>query len=159
MDDIFFMQAALREAEKAFKKKETPVGAIAVQQGKIIARAHNLREHGQNPLGHAEILLIQKTSKKMKSWRLGGVTIYVTLEPCLMCLGALLQARVTRLVFGAPDPKAGACGSFYDLDLAGRGKKHLHTMSVTSSILGRECGEILSGFFEDLRRSKKNKKK
>jgi len=141
---------ALREAEKAFKKNEAPVGAVAVREGVILARAHNEREAGNDPLGHAELLLLKKVSKKLKSWRVGGVTIYVTLEPCLMCMGALLQARVSHLVFGALDPKAGACGSLFDLS---QDQRLNHRIEVTRGVLGGECGKILSSFFKRLRRS------
>lgn len=146
------MKAALKEAQKAVKKKEVPIGAVAVKDGKIIARAHNLRESKQDPLGHAEIYLISKLSKKLKRWRLNGVTIYVTLEPCLMCMGALLQARVDRVVFGSFDPKAGACGSLYDLS---QDKRLNHLIEITSGVLQKECSEILSEFFKKLRQSKK----
>ena len=148
------MKAALKEAQKAVKKKEVPIGAVAVKDGKIIARAHNLRESKQDPLGHAEIYLISKLSKKLKRWRLNGVTIYVTLEPCLMCMGALLQARVDRVVFGSFDPKAGACGSLYDLS---QDKRLNHLIEITSGVLQKECSEILSEFFKKLRQSKKIK--
>src|SRR5260370_875783 len=94
LDDLFFMKEALAEAQKAFDLKEAPIGAVAVHQGKIVARAHNLRESKNDPLGHAELILLRKLSHKFKNWRLLGITLYVTLEPCLMCMGGLLQARV-----------------------------------------------------------------
>lgn len=144
-----FMTAALREAEKAYRKKEAPVGAVAVKDGKIVARAHNMRESRNDPLGHAEIYLLSKLSKKLKGWRMAGVTVYVTLEPCLMCMGALLQARVPRLVFGAMDPKAGACGSLYDLSQDARMN---HRIEVVSGVLSDECSNILRRFFSGLRR-------
>ncbi len=151
-NDLRYMQAALAEARKAFKKNECPIGAVAVKDGKILARAHNLRESKNDPLGHAEIYLIHKLSKKLKTWRLTGVSIYVTLEPCLMCMGALLQARISRLVFGAMDPKAGACGSLYDLS---QDLRLNHRLPAIPGILGEECSAILSDFFRRIRRGKK----
>ncbi len=150
MNDHFFMQQALKEAQKAFRKKETPIGAIAVHGDKIIGRAYNLRETKTDPLGHAEILLVKKISKKLKNWRLTHVTLYVTLEPCLMCMGALLQARIKRLVFGTLDPKAGACGSLYNLS---QDKRLNHRIEVTSGILQEECSDVLKQFFQQLRKS------
>lgn len=150
MNDHFFMQQAILEAHKAFQKKETPIGAVAVHQNKIIGRAHNLRETKTDPLGHAEILLIKKISKKLKNWRLTHVTLYVTLEPCLMCMGALVQSRIKRLVFGTLDPKAGACGSLYDLS---QDKRLNHRIEVTSGILQEECSDVLKQFFQQLRKT------
>ncbi len=146
------MRAALKEAEKAYTKNEAPIGAVAVRDGKILVRAHNLREAKNDPLGHAEIYLLSKLSRKLKSWRMTGVTVYVTLEPCLMCMGALLQARIPRLVFGAMDPKAGACGSLYDLSRDGRLN---HRIDVTAGILAKESGEILTHFFKEMRLKKR----
>ncbi len=145
------MQLALREAGKALAKNEVPVGAVAVGGGKIIARAHNIRETTQDPLGHAEILLLKKVSKKLKRWRLSDITVYATLEPCLMCMGAMIQARVERLVFGAVDPKAGACGSLYDL---GKDLRLNHQISVQGGLLEAQSRKILKEFFIDLRRRK-----
>ena len=107
---IKWMGEAVKEAQKAAKKDEVPIGAVAVAGDKVVMRSHNIRERTHNPLGHAELLLLEKLSKKQRSWRLTDVTIYVTCEPCLMCAGALLQARVRRVVYGCADPKAGACG-------------------------------------------------
>jgi len=148
-DDERFMQMALKEAVKAKEKREVPIGAVAVVAGKVVARAHNLRESKLDPLGHAEIYLISKLSKKLKKWRLSDATVYVTLEPCLMCMGALLQARVGRLVFGCFDPKAGACGSLYELS---QDKRLNHRIPVTSGVLQKECSQILSDFFKWVRR-------
>jgi len=150
-NDVRFMQAALKEAEKAFKKTEAPIGAVAVKDGKILARAHNLRESKRDPLGHAEMYLLGKLANKLKSWRMMGATVYVTLEPCLMCMGALIQARVPRLVFGTLDPKAGACGSLYDLS---RDDRLNHRIDVTSGVLKDACSKILSDFFKRLRKKK-----
>lgn len=139
------MRASLAEAHKATKKREVPIGAVAVKDGRILARAHNLRESKNDPLGHAELILLSKLSRKLKSWRMLGVTVYVTLEPCLMCMGALIQARVPRLVFGALDPKAGACGSLYDLSRDGRLN---HRIEVSPGLLADECGGLLTRFFK-----------
>lgn len=152
MDDARFLRAALREAEKAYKKREAPIGAVAVKDGNILARAHNLRESKSDPLGHAELILLSKLSRQTKSWRMLGVTFYVTLEPCLMCMGALLQARVPRLVFGTMDPKAGACGSLYDLS---QDRRLNHRIDVISGVMAKECGAILSRFFKEMRRKRK----
>lgn len=146
--DEKFMQLALREASLAFAKNEVPVGAVAVQEGRVVARAHNVRETTQDPLGHAELLLLKKLAKRLSSWRLNRTTIYVTLEPCLMCMGALVQSRVGRLVFGAKDPKAGACGSLYDLSTDLRLN---HQPEVSSGLLAGQCSSILRLFFRRLR--------
>ncbi len=151
-DDILGMKQAIREAAKAEKCGEVPIGAVALQKRKVIARAHNLRENKQDPLGHAEIYLLSKLSKKLGRWRLKDVTVYVTLEPCLMCMGALLQARVGRLVFASLDPKAGACGSLYDFS---KDKRLNHRIEVKSGILKEECSKILSDFFKTVRQKKK----
>lgn len=147
--DTPFMIDALKEAQKAFLKNEVPIGAVAVSQGKIVARAHNLRESRNDPLGHAELLLLSKLSRKLKTWRLTDLTIYVTLEPCLMCMGALLQARIKRLVFGTLDPKAGACGSLFDLS---QDQRLNHRIEVTSQVMQDECVGILKDFFKALRK-------
>lgn len=154
MTDRFFMKEALAEAKKAFLKKEVPVGAVAVHQGTIVARAHNVREKQNDPLGHAELILLRKLAHKFKNWRILNITLYVTLEPCIMCMGALLQARVKKLVFGAMDPNAGACGSLFDLS---RDKRLHHQLEVTSGVLEKDCGELLKKFFEKLRRQKLTK--
>lgn len=151
ISDEEFMCEALKEAEKAARRKEVPIGAIAVSKGQVIARAHNIRESTEDPLGHAELLLLRKIARKLRSWRLESVTVYVTLEPCLMCFGALLQARVARLVFGAMDPKAGVCGSLYDLSSDHRFN---HRIEVTSGVMKTECSGILKKFFEKLRKKR-----
>lgn len=155
-DDKTWMKLALREAQKAARKDEVPVGAVAIRDGKVLARAHNIREATHNPLGHAELLLLQKLSKKMKSWRLLDITLYVTLEPCVMCMGALLQSRIARLVFGAMDPKAGACGSLFDLS---QDKRLNHRIEVQKGILAHEAAQLLSHFFQKRRAAKKQGKK
>ncbi len=134
--DKHFMSLALREAEKAAAKDEVPVGAVAVKEGKVLARAHNIRETTQDPLGHAELLLLKKLSRRLKSWRMNEITVYVTLEPCLMCMGALTQSRIDRLVFAAFDPK----------------RKGTHQIRVTSGICGREASKLLKDFFKKIRK-------
>jgi tRNA(adenine34) deaminase len=150
--DLKFMAEALKEAQKAFKKKEVPIGAVAVKDGKIIARAHNLRESQSDPTAHAEIICMQKAAKKLGEWRLLEVTIYSTLEPCTMCTGAMIHARVKDLVFGAHDLKAGACGSVINLT---KGKILNHHIKVFSGIMADECKKILGSFFRSLRKKRK----
>src|SRR3989344_808833 len=147
--DAYFMKEALKEAKKAALKGEVPIGAVIVKENKIIARGHNLRETTADPLAHAEIIAIKKASIKLRSWRILNSTIYVTLEPCIMCMGALIQARVPRLVFGSYDPKAGACGSVYDVS---NDKRLNHRIKVTNDVMAGECERILKDFFKDLRR-------
>lgn len=143
-----WMREALKEAAKAAAIDEVPIGSVAVVENKIIGRAHNIRERTQNPLGHAELLLINKLAKKRKTWRLDDVTIYVTCEPCLMCAGAMLQARTPRVVYGCADPKAGAMGSLYDVS---NDVRLNHRIEVISGVLADECGKILSEFFKQKR--------
>src|SRR3990170_6556208 len=148
------MFAALKEAEKAARKGEVPVGAVIVREGRVIARGHNKRELANDPAAHAELLAIRAAAKKLGSWRLSATTLYVTLEPCLMCMGAIILARVPRLVFGAFDPKAGACGSLYDIS----GDKRLnHRVHVSSGVLGSESQAALKDFFRRLRAEKREK--
>ncbi|MBQ5321044.1 MAG: tRNA adenosine(34) deaminase TadA [Oscillospiraceae bacterium] len=150
MDEIF-MREALKEAAKAAKKGETPVGAVIVRDGKIIARAHNLREKKKNALQHAEVLAINKACKLLGGWRLIGCSLYVTLEPCPMCAGAIINSRIERVVFGASDKKAGSCGSVVNLfELP-----YNHKPKVISGVLEENCGSILTEFFKALRRNKK----
>lgn len=143
-----WMSLAILEAKKAAAKREVPIGAVAVRGEKLLGYAHNLREAANNPLGHAEILLIAKMAKKLRSWRLDKTTIYVTCEPCLMCAGAMLQARIPRVVFGCADPKAGAFGSLYDVS---NDPRLNHKIEVVSGILADECAGLLSAFFKKLR--------
>lgn len=145
--DIRFMKAALIEAKKAFYKGETPIGAVIVKDGKIVARGHNTREIKKNALMHAEITAIDKACKKLGGWRLCGCDIYVTLEPCPMCAGAIIGARIDNVFFGAYDKKAGAFGSVCDLSglLA-------HKVSTSGGILEKECSDIIKLFFEKLRK-------
>jgi tRNA(adenine34) deaminase len=143
-----FLKAAFKEAEKARDKGEVPVGAVVVHEGKIIARGHNTRELKESVLGHAELMAIAKASKKIDSWRLIDCDVYVTLEPCPMCAGALQQARVKNVYYGVPDPKAGAVS--LELNLHQHSKlNHRYTMTCLEAT---ECGEILSEFFRAKRR-------
>ena len=146
--DEWFMREALKEAEKAAQKGEVPIGAVIVSDNKIIARGHNLKESTADATAHAEIIAIKKASKKLGGWRLTNSTIYVTLEPCLMCMGALIQARIERLVFGCYDPKAGAAGSLYNIS---NDRRLNHRIKLTTGIMAGECSKILKGFFKGLR--------
>lgn len=149
--DEKFMKVALKEAIKAQLIDEVPIGAVIVYQDVIIARAHNLRESKQNSTAHAEILAINKACKKMKSWRLEDCTLYVTLEPCPMCTGAIIQSRIKRVVFGAYDPKGGCLGSCTNLmDIKGFN----HYSEVEGGVLADECAALLKQFFKLKRKSK-----
>lgn len=150
--DRLFMKQALEEAQQAALLGEVPIGAVLVYEGKIIARAHNLRETTQNATTHAELLVIQEACKKIGSWRLEDTTLYVTLEPCPMCAGAILQSRVPRVVYGARDQKAGCVDSLYRLL---NDERFNHECDVTEGILAEECGQILTDFFRALRERKK----
>ena len=153
--DHFYMQQALIEAQKAAELGEVPIGAIIVYQDEIIARAHNLRETSQNALTHAESMAIQEACNKIGSWRLEDTTLYVTLEPCPMCAGAILQSRVPRVVYGARDVKAGCVDSLYRLL---NDERFNHECDVTEGVLAEECGQILTDFFRTLRERKKAEK-
>jgi tRNA(adenine34) deaminase len=148
--DEYFMQEALKEAEKALKKKEVPVGAVVVYENKIIGRGHNQVETLNDATAHAEILAIGAASNFLGSWRLNDSTIYVTVEPCIMCAGAIILSRVKKLVFATPDPKAGACGSLYNLP---QDIRLNHQVEITSGLLEEQCKAILQAFFERLRKS------
>lgn len=147
--DEAWMRGAIREARAAAAAGEVPIGAVAVVEGRIVGRARNARERTHNPLGHAEILLLQKLARRKRGWRCEDAEIYVTCEPCLMCAGALLQARIPRVIFGCADPKAGAMGSLYDLSGDGRLP---HRIEVVRGVLARECSLLLSDFFRSLRK-------
>ena len=147
--DEDFMGLALAEAEKAAACGETPIGAVLVIAGEVIAVAHNMRETWQDPTAHAEVMVLREAAAKLGRWRLNEATLYVTLEPCLMCAGAMVLARVGRLVYGCRDPKAGALGSVYDVVRDGRLN---HVYRITPGVLEAECRSMLSGFFEKLRR-------
>ncbi len=145
------MREAIAEARKAEAIGEVPVGAVIVHQERIIARAHNLRESTQDPLAHAEALALREAARQRSGWRLDGCTIFVTLEPCPMCAGALVNSRIDRLVFGAWDPKAGYCGSLENLLADSRLN---HRVEIREGVLERECAEILKAFFSRLREAR-----
>ena len=147
-----FMKEALKEAKKAYQKDEVPVGAVIVKDGKIISRAYNLKESKKDTTCHAEILAIKKASKKLESWRLEGCTMYVTLEPCPMCTGALIQSRIDRVVIGTMDYKTGACGSVLNLS---DDYKFNHKIDIETDVMKEECEKILQDFFKYLRKNKK----
>ena len=146
--DSHFMRMALDMAQQAFRAEEVPVGAVLVQDGIVLATGFNQRESTQDPTAHAELMAIRSASMTLGSWRLTGTTLYVTLEPCAMCAGAILQARIARVVFGAWDLKAGACGSVCNLTAETRFN---HRVTVDSDILAEDCRAILQNFFQNLR--------
>ena len=148
MDDLFYMKEALKEARSALGIGEIPVGAVVVKNGEIIGRGHNTRSTGNSPFDHAEIAAMKDAAQKLNNWRFDGATIYVTLEPCVMCAGAIVQCRVSRIVYGAKDPKAGAAGSLYNIP---NDPRMYHQCEVTSGVMKQECAEILQNFFEKKR--------
>lgn len=152
----YFMQEAIKEAKKAEQMAEVPIGAVVVYQGEIIGRGHNQRETQQQAAAHAEMFAIQEACEKVGSWRLDNSQLFVTLEPCVMCSGAIQLARVEEIYFGAFDPKGGACGSLLNIAT----DEHFnHWSYVESGILAEECGQLLSQFFKKLREAKKLLKK
>ena len=142
------MELALEQARLAAAMGEVPVGAVVVHQGQVIARAHNLREQSQDPTTHAEVLALARASRELGSWRLCDTTLYVTLEPCPMCAGALVNARVEQLVYGCPDPKAGAVRTLYTIC---EDPRLNHRLQVTRGVLADRCAGELSAFFARLR--------
>jgi tRNA(adenine34) deaminase len=150
-DDEYFMRRAISLAETAASEGEVPVGAVAVKDGKIIAKAYNQTEILKDATAHAEILAITQASVVLRDWRLDGVTLYVTKEPCAMCAGAMVNSRISRLVFGVSDPKCGCVGSV--LNIAGM-KSFLHRFDVKQGVLEAECRDALSSFFKKLRKEK-----
>ena len=152
-NDVKFMKAALVEAKKAYTKQEIPVGAVIVYQDKIIARAYNTRVSEKQVFTHAEIKAINKACKKLNSWVLEDCTIYVTLEPCLMCTGALLQSRIKRIVYAAKEPKHGVIES---IDNVLNNPKFNHKIEITSGVLQEESSELLKKFFRELRQNKQH---
>jgi len=146
--DDYFMRLALREATHALEHDDVPIGAVAVRDGEVVAAAHNERELRHDPTAHAEILALRAAARQLGSWRLLDTVLYVTLEPCAMCAGAIVLARVPRLVFGARDPKAGACGSV--LDVVGEPLLN-HRPDVAGGLLTADCGALLSEFFASRR--------
>jgi len=151
-DHSYWMGLAIREAKKAGARDEVPIGAVIVRDGLVLGRGYNLREKSLDPTSHAEMTAIRRAAKKAANWRLLGATLYVTLEPCPMCMGAILLARLERVVFGCHDPKAGAAGSLFDLSNDARLN---HRLELTSGVRGEECAELLSSFFAALRERKK----
>lgn len=149
--DIHFMREALKEAKKAFEKEEVPVGAVLVKDGKVIARGHNQVELLQDATAHAEMLCITAGTTALENWRLADTTLYSTLEPCAMCAGAILSSRVKRLVWGAPDLRLGANGSWTDLFAI---KHPMHSLEITPRILEEESAFLLKSFFEKMRKKK-----
>lgn len=142
-----FMLEALKEAQKAYKKNEVPVGCVIVCNDKIIARSHNLKEKLNETLAHAELLAIKKANKKLKSWRLDECDLYVTLEPCPMCAGAIIQARIKNLYFGATDPKSGAFGGHFNIN----NYRFNHKLNIIKGIKEKESKQLLQNFFRELR--------
>ena len=154
--DQLYMQMAIDEAMKAEALGEVPIGAVIIHKDRVIARAHNLRETTKNATTHAELSAIQDACSAMDNWRLEDTTLYVTLEPCPMCAGAILQSRIPRVVYGARDPKGGCVDSLYSLL---NDPRFNHECEVTEGILGDECGEMLTAFFRAIRERKKRLKK
>jgi len=147
--DIGWMRRALEEADLAASKGEVPVGCVIVSAaGELLGTGHNLREADEDPTAHAEIIAMRAAARALGSWRLEGTTLYVTLEPCLMCAGAMVNARVARLVYGADDPKAGACGTLYTI---GDDTRLNHRFPTTRGVLAEECADRLRRFFASLR--------
>ena len=145
-----YMKLALKEANKAYLKKETPIGAVIVYQDKVIARAHNLRETKQNTLAHAEALVIDKACKKLGSWRLEDCDLYVTLEPCVMCSGAIIQSRIKNVYYGAKNKRYGchvSAVNLFDVEFN-------HKVNIVGGILEEECSSIITNFFKELRNSR-----
>ena len=146
--DLTFMRIALEEAASASDVGEVPIAALIVQDSRVLARAHNYRELWQDPTAHAEVIAIRAAATALGTWRLTDTTLYVTLEPCAMCIGAIILARVSRVVFGAWDPKAGACGSVFNLPSE---PKLNHRVAVTGGILEQESQALIQKFFKELR--------
>jgi tRNA(adenine34) deaminase len=147
-EDERYMRAALREAAQAASEGEVPVGCVVVRDGRVVARAHNLREASSDPTAHAEIVALRRAGAGLGTWHLDGATVYVTVEPCCMCAGALVNARATRLVYGADDPKSGACASLYDVV---RDARLNHQLQVERGVLAEEALALLRRFFGERR--------
>ena len=154
MTDREWMLEALKYAEKAKEMGEIPVGAVIVRDGELLCGAHNLRETDRSATAHAELLAIEEACRLLSGWRLSGCTLYVTLEPCPMCAGAIVNSRVDRVVFGAKDPAAGCCGSVLNLN----SYPFNHAFSLSGGVCEKECLEILRSFFEETRRKKKDER-
>ncbi|MEW6026501.1 MAG: tRNA adenosine(34) deaminase TadA [Planctomycetota bacterium] len=143
-----YMKEALKEAVKALDDDEVPIGAVIVHKGRIIARAHNQRERLKDPTAHAEMIALTQAAAALEDWRLGDVTLYVTIEPCIMCAGALVNARVKHLVYGADDPKAGGCGSIVNVT---NDKRLNHRIEVVSGVMDKDCQWLMKEFFKKKR--------
>lgn len=154
--DEYYMKEAIKEAKKAETLNEVPIGAVIVLGEEIISRAHNLRENEQSAIAHAELLAIDQACHKIGSWRLEDATLYVTLEPCPMCSGAIILSRIKRVVYGAPDPKGGCAGTFMNLL---QDERFNHQSEVIKGVLEEECGQLLSSFFRAIRERKKADKR
>jgi tRNA(adenine34) deaminase len=148
MQDEYFMRAALEEAKKAFAEDEVPIGAVAVLDGSIIAAEHNRKEQWNDPLAHAEMLVLSQTAERLERWRLTGVTLYVTIEPCLMCMGAAIHSRIDKIVFGARDPKFGGARSLYQL---GEDPRMNHRLEIVEGIMAEEAAALMKEFFANKR--------
>lgn len=155
-EDQFFMKIAIEEAQKAAEIGEVPIGAIIAYKGEVLVRAHNLRETDQSAVAHAELLAIEKACKVLGTWRLEEATLYVTLEPCAMCSGAILLSRIPRVVYGAVDPKGGCAGTFMNLL---QDSRFNHQSEVVSGVLAEECGQLLTSFFQEIRNRRKTEKR
>lgn len=156
MNDAKFMKEALKQAKKAYKQEEVPIGCVIVQDNKIIARAYNKRNMKKNPLAHAEIMAINKAAKITGDWRLEDCTMYITLEPCQMCAGAIVQARIPKVVIGAMNPKAGCAGSILNLLQV---QAFNHQVELVRGVMEEDCTEMMQEFFRELRNKKKEAKK
>jgi tRNA(adenine34) deaminase len=152
--DQYYMREAISEAKKAEELEEVPIGAVVVLNGEIIARAHNLRESKQSAVAHAELLAIEEACQKVGSWRLDNAVLYVTLEPCAMCSGAIILSRVKKVVYGAKDPKGGCAGTFMNLL---QDPRFNHRCDLISGVLEEECGGLLTNFFRRIREQRKKK--
>jgi tRNA(adenine34) deaminase len=152
-NDEYFMSLALKEAEAAASEDEVPVGAVIVCEGRVIGRAHNQRERLHDPTAHAEMIAVTQAASYLQNWRLTGCALYVTIEPCAMCAGALVLARMDRIVYGVADPKGGACGSVFNVVNEPRLN---HRVLVTRGVLAEECARVLSDFFKRRRAEHKN---
>lgn len=152
-EDEKYMREAIRQAKKAYQREETPIGCVIVSDGRIIARGYNKRNWKKHTLAHAELIAIHKASRFVGDWRLEDCTMYITLEPCPMCAGAIVQARIPRVVIGSMNAKAGCAGSVVNL-LQMQGLNH--QAEVVTGVLGEECSQIMTGFFKELRRKKQH---
>lgn len=153
-EDEKYMKIALKEAKKAYDEDEVPVGAVLVKDGKIIAKAHNQKEAKTDATKHAEIIAIQKASKRIQNWRLEDVSLYVTLEPCTMCIGAIIGARIKKVYFGAMDEKTGSCGSVLNIP---RDYPFNHIVEVEGKVMEKECKELMQEFFKNLRKRRQTR--